>query len=60
MEWKNEDPEDVEMARKLFTELTQQGWLAVLDSTSDKNRVRILEFKAEHGKLHFVPLSEGG
>jgi len=55
--WRKEDPEDVAEARKFFTKLTMQGWLA---ARHDGRTQRILDFVPEHGELWFIPLSEGG
>ncbi|MCW3991974.1 MAG: hypothetical protein NWE79_04650 [Candidatus Bathyarchaeota archaeon] len=55
--WRKEDPEDVDEARKFFTKLTMQGWLA---ARQDGRTRRTLDFDPEHGELWFIPLSEGG
>jgi len=60
VEWAVDDVGDVERARELFSDLTRQGWLAVLVLPSDRNDRRILEFKPDYGRLRFVPLLEGG
>ena len=60
VEWRIDVAEDIEEAEALFKELTEQGWLAVLVSTSGAGSQRVLEFKPEYGRLRFIPLSEGG
>ncbi len=58
--WQKTDPEDAEKARELFVKLTREGWLAFLPLDDESHQQRVLEFNPEHGKLRFIPLSEGG
>ncbi|KON29415.1 hypothetical protein AC482_06570 [miscellaneous Crenarchaeota group-15 archaeon DG-45] len=55
--WRREDPEDVDEARKFFTKLTMQGWLAARRDGASR---RVLGFNPDLGELLFIPLSEGG
>jgi hypothetical protein len=58
--WQRTNVEDVEKSRELFVKLTREGWLAFLLLDDENNQQRILEFNPEHGRLRFIPLSEGG
>lgn len=55
--WQIKDRDDVERARKHFTKLTNQGWIA---ATRNDEYKRILAFEPERGELWFIPMAEGG
>jgi len=58
--WQRTNVEDVEKAKELFVKLTREGWLAFLFLGDENHQQRVLEFNPEHGRLRFIPLSEGG
>jgi len=58
--WDVKSKKDIEEARRLFLNLTRQGWLATYISKEDGKRRRALKFISTQGELYFIPLSEGG
>ncbi|MEM3873486.1 MAG: hypothetical protein QXE05_13080 [Nitrososphaeria archaeon] len=57
IEWDVNSSEEIKEANEYFSNLTRQGWIAVIEN--DKP-TRLLEFKKDVGKILFIPLAEGG
>jgi hypothetical protein len=55
--WEIKDEDDVDRARRYFTKLTNQGWIA---ATRNDEYKRILVFQPQLGELWFIPMAEGG
>ena len=57
LEWVLKTSKTLGKVEGFFVKLTRQGWLAAVNNGALR---RVLDFKAEYGRLWFIPLSEGG
>ena len=57
--WKREDPKEVSLAKKRFTEYVKAGWLAFA-VTPQNRRAQIFEFDPKLETIVLIPFAEGG